>query len=73
MKESGSLEEKIMIEIPDITFAPAGVSGLTVKVAFIRAVGATAILAEWGRFRFVAKMVEDTGDRIFCLFGLQER
>ena len=68
----GSTEEKIKIKIPDINYAPEAVSGLTATVAFIRRKGVTTSLAQLGDLRFIVEIIEDTGDQVFCLFGLQD-
>ncbi len=72
MKEFGSLEEKINIEIPEISYLQAGVSGMTIKVAFIRKEGAGADLAKLGAFKFTAEIIKDTEGLVFCLFGLKD-
>jgi hypothetical protein len=66
-------DEKIKIQIPDIKYAPANISGHTVTAAFTRRKGVTASLAVWGDREFVVQVVEDDGQRTFCLFGLRPR
>lgn len=69
-QQSGIIE-KIKITLDGITYAPAGISGLTTSVTLSRQKGASARLAKLGKLEFVAKIVEDEDHQLFCLLGLR--
>ncbi|MCK4882758.1 MAG: hypothetical protein KAS92_07020, partial [Candidatus Omnitrophica bacterium] len=70
-KQFGSMDEKIKIGMTDISYGPAGVSGLTIRISFIRKVGAATILTRFDDLEFIAEIIEDNTDQTFCLFGLR--
>ena len=58
--------------IPDISYASADVSGLTIKAAFIRKAGARSVLTRFDNgLTFMVEIIEDTQDQVYCLFGLR--
>lgn len=67
-----SMTEKIKITLTGITYAPADMLGVTATVILSRQKGASARLAQFGKIEFVAKIVEDDGEQLFCLFGLRD-
>lgn len=70
-KQFGSMDEKIKIGMTDISYGPAGVSGLTIRTSFIRKVGAITILTRFDDLEFIVEIIEDNTDQTFCLFGLR--
>ncbi len=73
IREFGSLDEKIKIEISGISYVATGTSDLSVVGSFIRNEGVRIALAQLGDLDFMVEIVEDTGDQVFCLFGLKNR
>lgn len=66
-------DEKIKIEMPDINYAPANISRRTVTASFTRKKGMVTSLARWGKMEFAVEIIEDDGERLFCLFGLRSK
>lgn len=72
-KQFGSVEEKIKIRMTGIHYPPAGVSGLEIMTTLIRKEGAAAVLTRFNDLEFVAKIVGDNGEQVYCLLGLRQR
>jgi len=64
-------DEKIKITMANINYAPADVSGLTIVTSFSRKKGIRTSLTRLGGLEFVAEIIEDNGQELFCLFGLR--
>lgn len=69
-KQLTSIFEKIRIKMSNINYAPGEVKGLSVSTAMVRQKGATSTIARLGDLNLIVKIVEDTGDQVFCLFAL---
>ena len=70
-RQFGSMDEKIKISMTGIHYAPAGVSDLAITTTLIRKAGASAFLTRFNDLEFVAEIVEDNGEQVFCLLGLR--
>ena len=71
-KQFGSTDEKIKISMTGIYYAPAGVSDLAITTTLIRREGTSVILTRFNDLEFVAEIVEDNGEQVFCLLGLRQ-
>ena len=63
--------EKVEVTIPGIDHVPSGISGTQVRATILRQKGSRGGLITLGNLRLVVEIVEDTGNQIFLLFGLQ--
>ncbi|MCK5083634.1 MAG: hypothetical protein KAR31_12055 [Candidatus Omnitrophica bacterium] len=71
-KQFGSADEKIKIGMTGIYYVPAGVSGLAITTTLTKKKGASSILTRFDDLKFVVEIIEDNGEQVFCLFGLQQ-
>jgi hypothetical protein len=63
--------ESIKVELKDIKYDPANVTDLSVRTTITRYKGARTRLAQIGSMDFMIEIVEDNGEHVFCLLGLQ--
>ncbi|MBN1870456.1 MAG: hypothetical protein JW847_07785 [Candidatus Omnitrophica bacterium] len=64
--------EKIKISISGIQYEPANVSDVTITTTLVRNRGASALMTRFNDLEFVAEIIEDKDDQVYCLFGLRE-
>lgn len=66
-----NIPERIQIELSGLSYAPADIFDVTASAAFTRQKGMTGSFLKFDGSELAAEIIEDQGNRIFCLFGLR--
>lgn len=67
-----NMPERIRIQLSGLSYAPTGISGITITSTFTRQKGMIGSFLKFNGLELVAEIIEDQGNMIFCLLGLRQ-